>query len=71
MPCQRLPDGGFLCIGNEPVSVEYRGKTYRFEWTAASGWCPVNKDSSGRSSPVPLGVWDEFEKMEEFKHVVI
>lgn len=67
MPCQRLPDGGILCTGNKPVSVEYCGKTYRFEWTAASGWCPVNKDGGGRLSSVPSKVWKKFEKMKEFK----
>lgn len=67
MPCYRLPDGGFLCVGNEPVKVKYRDKTYLFEWTAASGWCPVNQDGSGRETPVPNGAWAKFEKMDEFK----
>lgn len=59
MPCIPLPNG-FLCVGNEPLSIEYRGKVYLFEWTAASGWCPVNLDGSGRLTRVPNGAWDVF-----------
>jgi len=56
MPCIPIRDG-FLCVGNDPVSVEYPGRTYRFEWTAAAGWMPVNLDGSQRLSPVPKGAW--------------
>ena len=58
MPCIRISNG-FLCLANEPVTV---GK-YQFEWTASSGWVPVNKDGSGRLSPVPDRVWAEVEKL--------
>ena len=58
MPCVRIPYG-VVCIANEPVIVG----AYRFEWTASSGWVPVNKDGSGRLSPVPAHVWEEVEKL--------
>jgi hypothetical protein len=61
MPCIPFREHGhtsFLCVGNDPVSVTYRGRTYRFEWTSASGWIPVNKDSSERLTPVPAGAWE-------------
>jgi len=51
----------FLCIGNAPVAIMYQGQTYRFEWTASSGWIPVNKDGSERLSPVPTGAWKKIE----------
>lgn len=59
MPCIPIKDG-ILCIGNAPLTIEYHNKIYSFEWTAASGWCPVNLDGSGRLSPVPKGAWDAF-----------
>lgn len=52
--------GGILCTGNRPLSIKFKGKLYSFGWTAASGWCPVNPDGSGRLSPVPNGAWDKF-----------
>lgn len=59
MPCKPFK-GGFLCAGNKPLSITHRGRTYLFEWTVASGWCPVNADGSGRLSPVPNVVWNLF-----------
>ena len=58
MTCIRIP-GGFLCVGNEPVSVD----GYLFEWTAACGWVAVNKDGSERLSPVPKHIWDKVERL--------
>ena len=66
MPCIPIRHG-FLCVGNDPVEVEYRGKTYRFEWTGACGWMPVNKDRSQRMSPVPNGAWDKLQAQESGK----
>ncbi len=54
---------GFLCVGSEPVAVEYRRRTYLLEWTAASGYCPVNRDGTGRESPPPKAVWDLVDKL--------
>lgn len=69
MPCIpfRGPGGriNWLCVGNEPVALEHNGRTYRFEFTAASGWCPVNRDGSIRLSPVPQAVWDRL--LEAYK----
>lgn len=74
MPCLPLsvPTGkgkrrriGFVCIGNEPVEVEFAGRKYRFEWTAASGWVPVNLDGSGRLSGVPSGAWRAIERVKQ------
>ena len=59
MPCTPIKDG-ILCTGNRPLSITFRKKLYSFEWTAASGWCPVNQDGSGRLQPVPNGAWDKF-----------
>lgn len=59
MPCTPIKDG-ILCTGNRPLSIRYKKKRYSFEWTAASGWCPVNPDGSGRVSPVPKAAWDKF-----------
>ena len=59
MPCTPIKDG-ILCTGNRPLSITFRKKLYSFEWTAASGWCPVNQDSSERRQPVPNGAWDKF-----------
>ena len=67
MPCIPFREHGrtsFVCIGNEPVAITYRGRVYRFEWTAASGWIAVNKDGSERLSPVPAGAWTELEAAE-------
>lgn len=64
MTCIRIGKRDFLCVGNEPVSVKFNGTAYLFEWTAASGWMPVNKDGSERLSPVPKGAWDEIEKID-------
>ena len=71
-PCLPLHDGrghrvGSLCVGNEPVSVTFNGRTYRFEWTAACGWIPVNQNGSERLSGVPDGAWDALEATEEAK----
>ena len=67
MPCTPLMKGkkraGFLCVGNDPVEVKHGSETYRFEWTSASGWCPVNKDCSERLSPVPKAVWAKVDKL--------
>ncbi len=60
MPCIPLKKG-VLCVGNEPVSVVYRARTYRFEWTSACGWVPVNKDGGERLTPVPVGAWEALE----------
>lgn len=62
MPCIRMKDG-WLCVGNDPVTVEHGGKAYLFEWTAACGWVAVNKDRSERLSPVPGAVWDKVDKL--------
>lgn len=59
MPCTPIKDG-ILCTGNKPLSITFKGNLFSFEWTAASGWCPVNPDGSGRLSPVPNGAWDKF-----------
>lgn len=66
MPCIKIPRGygmpyGFVCVPNDPVAVEYGGKTYRFEWTEASGWIPLNRDGSQRLTPVPRGAWKALE----------
>ncbi len=68
MPCipitnKRRRVVGFLCVGNEPVPVEHSGRIYLFEWTAASGYCAVNKDGSERLSRVPNVVWDKVSKL--------
>ena len=58
---------GILCVGREPVKV---GR-YQFEWTAACGWMPVNKDGSERLAPVPDHIWDEVAKLptpEQLQH---
>ena len=54
-------DPVFLCVGNEPVAITYRGRVYRFEWTESSGWIAVNKDGSERLSAVPAGAWKAIE----------
>lgn len=59
MPCTPIKDG-ILCTGNKPLTIKFKGKLFSFEWTAASGWCPVNQDGSGRLQPVPNGAWDKF-----------
>ncbi len=59
MPCIPI-ENGILCTGNEPLSVKYKKVRYLFEWTAASGWCPVNLDGSQRLRPVPSAAWDKF-----------
>ena len=73
MPClpilERMSTGklrrvGFVCVPNEPVAVEFNGRTYRFVWTAASGWIAVNLDGSGRLSRVPIGAWEAIERVE-------
>lgn len=56
---------GFVCVGNDPVAVQHNGRTYQFEWTAASGWIAVNKDGSQRLAAVPDGAWDMLEATEE------
>jgi len=53
---------GFICIGNAPVEIKHKDRTYRFEWTGGSGWIPVNKNGTLRLSPVPQAVWDKLEK---------
>lgn len=58
---------GFLCVGNEPVVIYYRNTTYRFEWTASSGWIPVNRDGSERLSPVPVGAWEALQAADAAK----
>ncbi len=72
MPCQRITETsrsgkphcvGFLCIGNGPVAVEYRRRTYLLEWTSASGYCAINRDGSGRLSRVPKAVRDLVDKL--------
>ena len=60
MPCYLTPNG-VLCTGNEPVSIEHNGRTYRFEWSAGCGWLPCNKDGSQRLLPVPVAVWEKLE----------
>lgn len=69
MPCLPIPSGfrryGILCVGNEPVSVEFKGRTYQFEWTHWCGWAAVNRDGSERLSPVPKGAWDALLAQEE------
>ena len=59
MPCASIKDG-ILCTGNKPLSIRYKKVIYSFEWTAASGWCPVNLDGSGRLTSVPNAAWDQF-----------
>ncbi len=65
MPCIRLFKDTIVCVRNEPVSVKYRGKTYRFEWHSYSGWMPVNKNGDERLSPVPNGAWKIIEAAEK------
>ena len=55
MPCIPIKDGT-VCVPNEPLSIVFQRRTYRFEWTAASGWCLVNADGSERLKDVPVGV---------------
>lgn len=62
MPCIPLKNG-FVCVGNEPVAVKHNGRTYYVEWTAASGWVPVNRDGSERLSPLPKAVWDRVKML--------
>lgn len=68
MPCLPLMQGqkhvGYVCVGNEPVSVEYRGKAYLFEWHAFCGWLACNKDGSERLSPVPKAVWEKLDELD-------
>ena len=75
MPCIPIIEGrrrvGFLCVGNEPVQIKYSGKTFYFEWTAASGWLAVNRDGSERLTRVPNGVWDALAAAEESGEVVV
>ena len=59
MPCIPIEDG-ILCTANRPLSIRFKKKLYSFEWTAASGWCPVNQDGTQRLQPVPNGAWDKF-----------
>ena len=54
----RLNNGAIICVPNEPVEIVYRSRKYYFEHTAWAGWVPVNKDGSGRLTPVPRAVWD-------------
>jgi len=65
MPCLPMSGGGFICTRNEPVEIKHENRTYRFEWTASSGWMPVNKNGQFRRSPIPLSVWDKLA--EEYK----
>jgi len=65
MPCHHVDKNTFLCTGNEPVSIEYNGRTYLFEWNAGCGWLPVNQDGNQRLAPVPDGAWDALERAEE------
>ena len=63
MPCRPIGKPGkliegFVCYGNEPVKINDGGHVYRFEWTASSGWMPVNEDGSQRLTRVPNGAWD-------------
>ncbi len=60
---------GFLCVGNDPVAVKHRGRTYLFEWTAASGWMAVNKNGSERLSRVPNVVWDKVSELRKRCHL--
>lgn len=67
MPCREITDRrgkrtGFICFRNEPVSIKHFNRVYRFEWTASSGWVPVNKDGSGRLTLVPDVIWNELKK---------
>ncbi len=59
MSCIPIEDG-ILCTGNKPLSIRYKGDIYSFEWTAASGWSPVNLDGSERLSHVLIGAWNKF-----------
>ncbi len=59
MPCHPIPRFGVLCVGNEPVEVQYNNRTYRFAWNRWCGWMPYNKDGSERLSPVPKGAWEK------------
>ena len=61
MPCLRIGKRGFVCLSNEPVAVKHNGRTYLFEWTAASGWIRVDRD--GSQSPVPKAVEDKLAKL--------
>jgi hypothetical protein len=54
---------GFACVCNDPIEIRHRGRTYRFEWTEASGWMAVNRDGSQRLSPVPLAVYRRLDKL--------
>jgi len=62
MPCLPISNG-FLCIGNEPVEINYYGKHFLFEWTEWCGWLPVNRDGSERLSAVPKAVWERISTM--------
>lgn len=57
MPCYRIPNG-IVCMGNEPVRVEYKGRSYYFEWHSYFGWMSCTKDGDERLSGVPEAVWD-------------
>ena len=59
MPCTPIKDG-ILCTANRPLSIKFKGKLFSFEWTACSGWCPVNQDGTERRQPVPNGAWANF-----------
>ena len=68
MPCIRIGKGhdrGIVCFGNEPIAFKHNGQTFCFEWTAASGWCPMNKDGTQRLSRVPMAVWDKLDAAYE------
>ncbi len=58
MPWHPSPGFGVLCVGNEPVELQYNNRTYLFEWSNSCGWLPVNKDGNGRLSRVPDGAWN-------------
>ncbi len=68
MPCIPIHNGrgrtGFVCFGNEPVTIHSQGRDYLFEWTEACGWMPCNKDGSQRLTPVPEHAWDSLDKAE-------
>ncbi len=58
MSCLRMTSGAIVCIGNEPVRVEYKGRGYYFVWHWFCGWMPCTKDGDKRLSRVPEAVWD-------------
>lgn len=61
-----LPDGGVahVSVGNEPVAIKSRGRTYLFEWTRGCGWLCLRRDGEASERLHPQHAWDALEKMQ-------